>query len=223
MVLPMSRAEVLVEKAESENTARRVLVVDENRPWASALVAALDAAGYLASAVDGAVEAIAAVETARHALVVVGLGSAAKGLFLAGSLHERFDVPFLFLSAWQDEKIVRRAIELGAIAHLVKPQDARQCIPAIETAFARAGDLWRLRQQTAQLSLALQQNRATGMAIGILMERLRLDRDHAFETLRRHARSHRRSVPDVAEQFLSSAETLNQILPPGSRTQDQSS
>jgi two-component system, response regulator PdtaR len=218
-----ARAEVLVEKAESDNTARSVLVVDENRPWASALVAALADAGSSASAVDGVLEAIAAVETTRPALVVVGLGSPAKGLFLARTLHERFDVPFVVLSASQDEKIVHRAIELGAIAHLVKPQEARQCIPAIETAFARAEDLWRLRQQTAQLSLALQQNRATGMAIGILMERLRLDRDHAFETLRRHARSHRRSVTDVAEQFLSSAETLNQILPPGSRTQDQSS
>jgi hypothetical protein len=43
------------------------------------------------------------------------------------------------------------------------------------------------------------------------MERLRLEREDAFETLRGNARSRRRSVTDVAEQLVGSAETLNQV------------
>jgi AmiR/NasT family two-component response regulator len=95
----------------------------------------------------------------------------------------------------------------------------RQCIPSIETAVARAEDLRRLRQRAAQLSLAVQQNRATGVAVGILVERLRLSRDEAFETLRRRARSRRRTVPDIAEQLVTCEETLNEMIRDEARAQ----
>ncbi|MDB6092357.1 MAG: hypothetical protein JWN85_5141 [Gammaproteobacteria bacterium] len=201
-----------------DKIAESILVVDDDLPSADALAAALVDSGYSASAAYGTTEAITALEATRQDLVVITIKAAAPlGLVPAGILRERFAVPLVFISALQDEQTVRQATALGAIAYLVRPQDVRQCIPTIETALARAEDLSRLRQSEAQLSAALQQNRTTGVAVGILVERLRLGRNEAFETLRENARSRRRGLIDVAEHLVSSAETLNEITRAGSQ------
>ena len=145
---------------------------------------------------------------------------APAGLAVAIALRKKFeDVPLLFISALSDEQTVQEAAALGGIAYLVKPPDVRQLIPSIQTALARAEDLRRLRQNEIQLASAVEQTRTTGAAVGILVERLRIDRQEAFETLRRHARSHRRTVSEVAEQLLSSVESLNALAGATSQTQ----
>jgi response regulator NasT len=45
----------------------------------------------------------------------------------------------MFLSAFNDERIVRQAVEFGALAYLVKPLDVRQIVPAVEAALGRSG------------------------------------------------------------------------------------
>jgi len=53
--------------------------------------------------------------------------------------------------------------------------------------------------------------REVSMATGILIERSHLDRVNAFEMLRRHARSQRRKLRDVAADVVTAAETLNLV------------
>jgi response regulator NasT len=196
----------------SDKSVGGILVVDEDRPSAARLVATLARAGYAASAAYGTAEAIRAIATTRWDLVVVDIKARApEGLVLAGTLRDQFDVPLLFITALQDEVTARQATALGAISYLIKPEDLRQCIPTIGTALARAAELRRLRQSETQLYSALEQNRATGAAVGILVERLRLDREEAFETLRKQASSCRRTVSEVAEQLLSATESLNAL------------
>jgi DNA-binding response OmpR family regulator len=115
---------------------------------------ALASGGHAVSAAYAATEAIAALEGKRRDLVVVDVRAPAAGLALAAELRERFDVPFLFLSAGTDEETVRRATALGALAFLVKPRDFIECIPTIETALARAEELWGLRLRVARHLLA---------------------------------------------------------------------
>jgi two-component system, response regulator PdtaR len=55
------------------------------------------------------------------------------------------------------------------------------------------------------------------VAVGILVERLRMNRHDAFETLRDNARCRRRGLLEVAEQIVSAAEVLNEISEAGSR------
>ncbi len=204
----------------SDKTPIRILVVDADEPSAAALVAVLAAAGYSTSVAHGATEAATSIEAARPNLVAMDIKTPAPtGLAVAGMLRLQFDdLPLLFISALHDDQTVHQAAALGAIAYVVKPDDLRQIIPTIETALARAEDLRRLRQNETQLSSVVEENRTTGAAVGILVERLRLDRREAFETLRRHARSHRRSVSEVAEQLLSSVESVNALTGSTSQT-----
>jgi two-component system, response regulator PdtaR len=194
----------------SPKAPRRILVVDDDRNLNTLLAETLRSANFEVTAAENIDEAIAAVATSRPDLAVLDIKmQGASGLDLGAVLRDDFGVPFVFLSLMDDEQTVRKASEMGAIAYLVKPLDMRQCLPTIEAAFARAEELRRLRETESQLSTALQQSREISMAIGLLMERLRIDRDTAFERLRDEARARRRRMSEVAEEVLQSVELIN--------------
>jgi response regulator NasT len=115
----------------------------------------------------------------------------------------------VILSGLDDLDTAQQAAQIGAIAYLVKTSNPDHYLPAIHTALARSEELRELRRREAQLSEALQQTRAVSTATGVMMERSRLSREQAFERLRGLARTQRRRLSDVAEQFLNSVECLN--------------
>ena len=93
----------------------------------------------------------------------------------------------------------------------LKPVTIAQVAPAIEAALARGQELRKLRETEANLNVALASGREINIAIGIVMERSRVDRQGAFDILRIHARSQRRKISDVAEEFVKAAEVINFI------------
>ena len=70
---------------------------------------------------------------------------------------------------------------------------------------------------TGQLNTALAGSRETSMAVGLLMERNRLDRQQAFEVLRSYARAERMTVAEAARDLLESLEKLNTLSNPAKR------
>ena len=105
--------------------------------------------------------------------------------------------------------MVLQAAQHGALGYVVKPVDIPQLVPAIEAALARAADLRELRETGGQLQTALNESREVSMAVGLLMERRRLDRRQAFDALRTTARTQRRKIGEVAQELLAAAELLN--------------
>jgi response regulator NasT len=189
---------------------RRILIVDDDVAYTRLLVERLCRAGHDVSATYTAHDAIdaAAVSAPDLALVDVRLpGDSA--LILGAALHSQFDVAFVILCGPDGLETAQQAAQIGAIACLMKTGDLDQYVPAIHTALARSEELRELRRREAQLSEALQQSRAVSVATGVMMERSRLTRQQAFESLRGLARAQRRRLSDVAEQFLSSVECLN--------------
>jgi len=195
---------------EARQQPRRVLIVDDDHNIIVLLGEVLRHAGYDVVAAESPDEALAAVAATRPELAVLDIRmGGASGLDLGATLRDDFGVPFVFFSAVDDEATVKQATDMGAIAYLVKPLDMRRCLPTIEAALARAAELRRLRESETQLSTALQQGREISMAVGVLMERLRIDRDTAFERLRDDARGSRRRITEVAEELLRCVERLN--------------
>jgi response regulator NasT len=189
---------------------RHILVVDDDRLVLAALVEGLRTAGYRVTSVASGEDALGITDTPDLALLDVrmpGMG----GIELGRKLRERGGVPFLFLSAYGDQEIVKQAAEEGALGYLVKPLDIQQIVPSIEAALARGSDIRKLRDSEAQLTTALAGSREISMAVGLLMMRDRLDREQAFDLLRSHARSQRRAVTEIAKDLLKSAENLNAI------------
>jgi len=187
-----------------------ILVVDDDRLVLGTLSEGLRSAGYEVLGAGSGEEALMLVaqRTPDMALLDIRMDGM-SGIELAHILLHRFAVPFLFLSAFGDEEIVKQAADHGALGFLVKPLQVSQIVPAIEAARTRASEIVELKAARDQLTAALEGARETSMAIGVLMERRRLSRDEAFHALRRSSRSQRRKIQVVAAELLEALEKLN--------------
>ncbi|MES3024667.1 MAG: response regulator [Pseudomonadota bacterium] len=132
-----------------------------------------------------------------------------SGIELARLLLDEAAIPFMILSASDDDNVVRQATACGALGYLLKPVDPARILPGVRAALARAAKTARPRASERRLALAMQTGGETGMAVGVLMERHKTDRQTAFQALREHARLSQRNLNDVANEVIASAETLN--------------
>jgi response regulator NasT len=192
---------------------KRLLLLDDDRLVLATLGEGLRQAGYR-------VTTVSSVEEAEDALAGGGIDLAIldvrmpglSGIDLAWRLHDADnEVPFIFLTAYSDEELVEQAAEAGAMGYVVKPADPDRLVPAIEAAFARAGDVKKLRDTGRQLQTALDADRDVSLAIGIMMERRRLGRQDAFEILRAQARTERRKLIELAREVVLAVEKINLI------------
>jgi AmiR/NasT family two-component response regulator len=189
---------------------RRVVVVSADSVFCSALIHLLEKTGYAAERTADLQQALTPAASGWPALLILDVdtpcGRAVQPTEISGVPA---DIPFIVLSRRHDETLARYALETGAMSYLVRSADAAQCFPAARLAISHAEELRQLRDQARHLSTALQQGRAVSMAIGVLIERLRLNRDEAFETLRSAARTQRRRLDEVAIELLRSVESIN--------------
>ena len=194
-------------------SAHRLLLADDDRLILSTLGQGLRDAGYeILEATDGKA-AVHICEISQPDLAILDIRMPGmSGVEAARLIREKTQTPFIFLSAYGDKEVVQLAVQEGALAYLVKPVDIPQIVPTIEAALARSAELSELRQSADNLSSALETNRETSMAVGLIMERYRVNRDMAFKILRQYARSERLKLNQLAANLLSAAETLS--IPP---------
>ena len=122
------------------DTRATILVCDDDRLVLATLVHGLKSAGYDVVEADNGDDAILLARERRPDLALLDMRMNGKtGLDVAAYLRDHVGTPFMFLSAFNDERIVRQAVEFGALAYLVKPLDVRQIVPAVESALARSG------------------------------------------------------------------------------------
>lgn len=203
-VRPMRRiapADSSAQAAAPDTRKRRIFLVDDDRLLLAAISRGLQQAGYETMQALSGQDALRLVAESKPDLVVLDISMPEKyGIELARCLREQGTIPFMFLSAYGGSDIVRQATENGGIAFLMKPLGVTQILPAIEIGLARDAEIGSLRRAQSALTDALAAGRETNTAVGVLMERYRLDRQQAFEILRSHARANRRKIHCVAAE-----------------------
>lgn len=191
-----------------ENEQPLIMVVDDDRLVLATLVAGLKQAGFEIIEADNGDDAILLARRHKPQLAILDMRMQGKsGMDVARYLAANTDTGFMFLSAFGDSDIVEEATRMGALGYLVKPLDVRQIVPAVRAALARTLEMKRAPQAAA----AEQGGRDEYLAIGILMERLRLDYDRALEALRAQAKSENRGVGELASSMVDAANRLNSI------------
>ncbi len=188
-----------------------ILLVDDDRLILTIIAKGLTSAGYQVSKAESADEAenlLMAGEKPDLILLDVNMPGR-SGLELAVLLNKLYFIPFILLTAYNDNGIVEQAAANGAMSYLVKPIEVSQLIPTIETAWLRAQDIKELRETGNQLQTALSAERDISIAVGITMAQYRVDRRAAFEKLRKTARSQRRRLSDLANEIINACEVLN--------------
>ena len=182
----------------------RLLLVDDDRLVLATLSGGLLDAGYEISTAESAEEAEMLLASGlRPDLAILDIRmSGQDGIYLARRLREVDHIPFMMLSAYSEQRLIDQASRHGALGYLVKPLDTPQLLPAIEAALSRANELQSLRETRSQLQAALDSERDISVAIGITMMRYRLQRQDAFELLRKTARSERRKLSELAAEII---------------------
>ncbi len=186
---------------------RKLLLVDDDRLVLATLTRGLEAAGFVVVAAESVTEAedLLAGGTRPDLAIVDVMMPERSGLELAQRLHELDHIPFILLTATSDAHVVAQAAQGGALGYLVKPVDVPQLVPAIEAALARSLDLQDFRMTQRQLQTALDADRDINVAIGIVMVRQQLNRNDAFDQLRKTARTRRLKLSALASELIASA------------------
>lgn len=191
-----------------ENEQPLIMVVDDDRLVLATLVAGLKQAGFDIIEADNGDDAILLARKHKPQLAILDMRMQGKsGMDVARYLAANTDTGFMFLSAFGDSDIVEEATRMGALGYLVKPLDVRQIVPAVRAALARTMEM----KSAPQVAATGHGSRDEFLAIGILMERLRLDYDRALEALRAQANAENRGVGELASSMVEAANRLNSI------------
>lgn len=187
-----------------------IFVVDDDRLVLATLSTDLQRAGYEVRSFESGISAIEAYKQSQPDLVLLDIRMPGMdGIEIATEML-RFEFrPILILSAYDDVDIVGKSIASGVSGYLVKPLQPSQLIPAIETSIARSKDVDKLLKNNNNLVSNTEKNRLISTAVGIMMERAKMDRDQAFDNLRRFARSQRRPLAEISEELVKAISTAN--------------
>jgi two-component system, response regulator PdtaR len=184
-----------------------ILVVDDDRLVLATVVAGLRQEFDIVEA-DNGDDAILLARKHKPQLAILDMRMQGKsGMDVARYLSANTTTGFMFLSAFSDSDIIDEATRMGALGYLVKPLDVKQIVPAVRAALdrLRAHPIEPRAPVPAGSGSALPPGREQAVAIGILMERLRLDYDRALETLRAQAKTEGAAVDDVAARMVEAA------------------
>ncbi|MGI8805917.1 MAG: ANTAR domain-containing response regulator [Thermoleophilaceae bacterium] len=177
----------------------RILVADERRVYLAPVARALSDLGHevIATEVDAPGVAKATAAHRPDAAIVALHDDTDHALELITEIMQDTDCPVMALVENANPDFIAEAANRGIFAHL-NSSDHDELRGAINVALNRFQEYERLRQ-------AFGRRARIERAKGILMERDGLDEQQAFERLRGEARSSRRRLNDVVEEYLGDA------------------
>lgn len=186
-----------------------ILVVDDDRLVLATVVAGLKQAEFEIIEADNGDDAILLARKHKPVLAILDMRMQGKsGMDVARYLAANTTTGFMFLSAFGDSDIIEEATRLGALGYLVKPLDVKQIVPAVRAALARVQERGSEPRPPAARPATVAPTagvREQHVAVGMLMERLRLDYDRALEALRAQARAEGRTPEELAAHMFEQA------------------
>ena len=115
----------------------RILIVEDEFLTLEALSGALTGMGYgIAGDAMSAEEALAVLDEGQTDLAILDIHISGRrsGIWLAEQIRERYDIPFIFLTAFSDKATISDAARTRPESYLVKPFVREDLFAAIELA-----------------------------------------------------------------------------------------
>jgi AmiR/NasT family two-component response regulator len=186
----------------------RLLIAEDETIIRLDLRELLERAGFeiCAEARDG-LEAVELARRERPDLAILDVKMPnLDGIEAARRILDERPIPIVILSAYGQEELVSRAVEVGVFGYLVKPFREADLLPAIETARARHRELEALREEAESLADALAARKVVERAKGLLMEKEKLTEQDAYARLRKASQVSGKPIRVVAEALIATFE-----------------
>jgi response regulator NasT len=186
---------------------RRIVVAEDESLIRMDIVETLKDQGFdvVGEAGDG-LKAIALAKELRPDLMVMDIKMPdLDGLSAAEQIAE-LRIPVVFLTAFNQQELVARASEVGAMAFLVKPFSPEDLLPAIEIAMSRHQQLTQLESEVSDLTERLETRKLVERAKGVLGVQMGLSEPDAFRWIQKAAMDRRIGMVDVAKTILDQLE-----------------
>jgi AmiR/NasT family two-component response regulator len=187
----------------------RILIAEDETIIRLDLRELLENAGFevCAEAKDG-VEAVELAASTEPELAILDVKMPRlDGIDAARRILEERPIPIVMLTAYGQDELVSRAVEVGVFGYLVKPFREADLLPAIRTARARHEELVTLREEAESLSEALAARKSIERAKGLLMAKEGLSEQEAFERLRRASQLAGRPLKVVSDALIATFES----------------
>jgi len=187
----------------------RILVAEDETIIRLDLRELLERAGFdvVAEARDGE-EAVALARSAEPELALLDVKMPRlDGIEAARRILDERPIPIVMVTAYGEEELVTRAVEVGVFGYLVKPFRESDLLPAIATARARYEELAAVREEASSLAEALAARKAIERAKGLLMEREGLTEKDAFARLRKASQISGRPLKVVADALIATLDS----------------
>jgi len=179
----------------------KILVAEDETIIRLDLKEMLERAGFVVcgEARDGE-EAVALAQSAQPDLAILDVKMPKlDGIEAARRILDERPIPIVMLTAYGQEELVSRAVEVGVFGYLVKPFREQDLLPAIAAARARHDELQAVREEAGSLAEALAARKVIERAKGLLMEKEKLSEQDAFARLRRASQASGRPLKVIAE------------------------
>jgi response regulator NasT len=121
-------------------------------------------------------------------------------------LCEEEPLPVILVTAFSDEKTLKRAEGAGVMAYLVKPIKTDDLQAAITLSMRRFEEFQTLRREATDLRRALEDRKLIERAKGTVMKRLAVDEQVAYRRMRKLASDKNWKLADLAQKIVGSDE-----------------
>ncbi len=190
-----------------QNSKRRIVVAEDESLIRMDIVETLKDQGFdvVGEAGDG-IKAIELAKALKPDLMVMDIKMPDMDGLSAAEQIAHLRIPVVFLTAFNQQELVTRASEVGAMAFLVKPFSPEDLLPAIEVALSRHQQLTQLESEVSDLTERLETRKLVERAKGVLGVQMGLSEPEAFRWIQKAAMDRRIGMVDVAKTILEQLE-----------------
>ena len=189
------------------NSKRRIVVAEDESLIRMDIIETLKDEGF--EVVGEAGDGLRAIELAKELqpdLMVMDIKMPDMDGLSAAEQIAKLKIPVVFLTAFNQQELVARASEVGAMAFLVKPFSPEDLLPAIEIALSRHQQLTQLESEISDLTERLETRKLVERAKGVLGTQMGLSEPDAFRWIQKAAMDRRIGMVEVAKTILEQLE-----------------
>jgi response regulator NasT len=190
-----------------QNSKRRIVVAEDESLIRMDIIETLKDQGF--DVVGEAGDGLRAIELAKELqpdLMVMDIKMPDMDGLSAAEQIAKLKIPVVFLTAFNQQELVARASEVGAMAFLVKPFSPEDLLPAIEIALSRHQQLTQLESEVSDLTERLETRKLVERAKGVLGTQMGLSEPEAFRWIQKAAMDRRIGMVEVAKTILDQLE-----------------